>query len=323
MVVFIGLAYLAFGWLILSGPPWLQNRFSTLLGENHSRRLLFAYLRSQAALFPADSDRDGVPDIVERLLKFDSSNPQQFLDFHVALESPGLLALPANGNYMTNFRQVASVTPLLFEPGERRRVRARLLMFGGYATYSPSMKLRLTPHAPGLIALPGGTPSPASLGVPVSADGLLEFDLAVPADAPVPPRQWNHPVERLVDFPVVDIDHAASKTKVGVVAFALTWKKPPVACTVEETLRDDPFLSDARRITPEARAVWMRWPVPEPGGQFVVEATCDESGNEWMPIALCGAPQTWGAVGYIPDRSRPWGPPKFRVVPVSDSRPER
>lgn len=71
MHVFCLIAGIGVGWWIRTWPV----RFETVLGKSRAHRLTLGYARLLDALYPQDSDGDGISDLVEILLHKDPRNP--------------------------------------------------------------------------------------------------------------------------------------------------------------------------------------------------------------------------------------------------------
>lgn len=301
--------YTGLGWLLHTQPRWLVSA----LGEDRLSRWFLAYARSLGTLFPKDSDGDGVADSVEEFFGTDPQNPENHPDLMAVLATPGFLDWSAGVTHFAYFGEGARVARVFVEPGERLRIRARLGFSDGPGVFSRGMSLRVTPRPPALVAVPGGVPSETPVRVPVDRDQIFEFDLLIPVNADA-----SHPFEEVL----VGFENWVSTYSAGSLAFGVVRKKAPVACTATEMPHSDPLWKQAPQWLPEGRVVRLSWPAQNDADMLSVEATCDTSGRVWMPVALCGHGQTGGVFSYLPDRSRRWGSPKFRVVPLEVPPPE-
>jgi len=300
MVALIVVGYVGVGWALWKAHP----RVVKLSGKDHFHRWSMAYARSLGALFPKDTDGDGFADSLEMFLHSNPHDGNAYPECQVhdlAWENAGFVLFAFDG-----FRVWPAI---VLHPGERRRVCARAYMDEKVGAFSPGMKLILTPEAPGVIGLPGGTLSPSPLEVPVAADGLLVFDLSVPLVAVASRASMEL---------AVAIQHPVSGYDVGSIGFGIASEESPRACAVDKVGN---HVSDSWhgmvRVVAGEHIVLLRWPAGSDPALQMIEASRDESGVEWFPLGCCDPSNTSVMVSYDleeSDHRHHWGPMRFRVV---------
>ncbi len=276
-------------WAVRKNPEWLVK----LLGFDRCASLRSVSVCTLGTLLPADSDGDGIADSVERYLGSDPHNPLSHPSVDLSLEDLGF-----------NYLMVA------LQPGDRRRIRARAHIDDGPAVFAPGMRIRFNPEPPGLVCLPGGTPSGNPLLVPVAADGAMEFDLAIRDDA-VPFRPME-PYE-------VEASHPLSDGYAGRLNFDVVWRLPPLACTMKEI----PFTGNVRGSPVDDVKGWrsarLTWQLADSAGTYYIEATREQSGDpQWLVVDLCTGEDHDRKVSYrLSDSDSSYrGPIRFRIIPT-------
>jgi hypothetical protein len=282
--------YVGLGYAVREHRPWVVR----VLGEVRCYELRMAYARVLAGAFPQDSDGDYFPDSVEDYFGASAHPRAGFVS-----RRQGVMPLDSGSE-----AYVFDTPSYFLQPGERRRVRARI-SYGERLDFSPGMQLRLN--------WAGGVYMQWPELLPVGTDGSFEFDLAIPSDGKG--DTWIMAV------------HPISGTSYGGVIVDIVWKLPPVVCTVEEVALDDDMRFHVQHLArgkAKVSVVRLTWPRVENAGRYYVEAMDEEvagGGAEegWFPVRVCGPDVTTCLLGYRYGES--WagreGRLKFRVVPSS------
>lgn len=287
--------YVGLGWVVWTRQPWLAY---SPLGPVRFARLDSAYACALGSAFSKDSDLDGFTDGIELWHRTNPRDPTS-LPPTTVLEILGFRA------YDADLGPSGSIIAL--QPGERRHIRARVgakfqrAVFGS----NTQLRVRLEPEKSGRICAPGGTPSDEPFLVPVSADGVIEFDLALPPEA----ESWI-----VGDFASVVVSHPVSNLDLTELRFTSTWRGAALECQVEKQ-------PNAHDGWSQVRLTWRG--APE---RLFVEATRDESEAQWVIVGYgMGRQPPSMTVAYLLTDADPrfHRPLKFRVVPALPSPPQR
>jgi hypothetical protein len=279
-------AYLGFGWVLWTRQPWI---LSSGLGSERLNHLALAYARAWGGIASADSDGDGPSDGFEAYLQTDPHDaadyPELSLYSAVTCKNPdtGFAARPA----------------VVLQPGERRLIRARFRSWGDRVVFGTGTQflMSLGLNNPGLICLPGGTPSKAPFRIPITTDGILEFELSLPPGTE--PTDPAKPAE-------VHLEASREGFIVAILDYSCQGKGIAVACEVQH-------LSTV--------GLWSRVlvnrPVDSPSGSLLIEAG-GASGEQWFLVGLIRPEEKSVIFTYSLDDVDPRirGPLQFRAVPI-------
>jgi hypothetical protein len=302
-------AYIGLGFVVRARPPWVDN----MLGRERVLALQMSYIRALGGLFPNDNDGDFIPDAVEVYVRSNpessfSHSPTMLINHEWAFETEWR----RNGLEIDEFS--SSYPAFLFHPGERRRIRARLVNLDGQRmTYSPEMQLGLS----------GGLVPPAIPEiVSIARDGAVEFEVAIAEDIVLPNRAPG--VFRPTKM-VMLID-PVTRDQYGHFLIDVVWRQPPIACVVAENPpipRTHPGMVASDRHPTLVRLTWTP-PPPGAADMLYIEAARaggegNKSGEGWFAVACC-QPESRDCVLSYRDwaylRSSGKGALKFRVVPA-------
>jgi hypothetical protein len=294
--------FAALGMLLLClagvmGAGWAVRRPADgvirLIGEERQEHLRGVCARLLGRMFPLDSDGDGIPDLMERYLGSDPENEQ---------ESP-VTGFLVDGQ---NFTIDSGMTRLgfLLQPGEKRRIRARLAFDREPIVVAKGAILTLHAEDPSLICLPGGTPSGDWLPVPAASDGAVEFDLAIPADA------------RASELSIIT-RYAKADLVLGF-PYIVARRGPAVACTWQEAPHDEDAVRQLASHSKGSRVLRLTWPPVSASGIYYLEATRSLSENDWFVVGICPVEGNSMDRVYRADDDAPGerGPIRFRVAPT-------
>lgn len=275
------------GWAV-RGPA---DGVVRVLGEERQEHLRGVCARLLGRMFPLDSDGDGIPDLMERYL---GSNPES------AQDSP-ITGFLIDGQ---NFTIDSGMTRLgfLIQPGEKRRIRARLVFDREPGVVAKGAILTLHAEDPSLICRPGGTPSGDWLPVPAASDGAVEFDLAIPADA----RASVYSI--LAGYGKA---HFAAS-----IPYIVARRGPTAACTWQEVPRDEKSVRELASHSKGSRMLRLTWPPVSASGIYYLEATRSLSDNDWFVVGICPVEGNSMDRVYRPDDDAAGerGPIRFRVA---------
>jgi hypothetical protein len=301
MLLLIAALYIGLGWAIWTGRSWPK----TLFGEYRCARLFSAYAQVMGSVFSGDRDGDGIRDGCEIFFGTDPTSPYDmprtdldYLEYNHAdfvafdlgvIENRPFSDIPLGAD-------PGDMGDVLLQPGERRRIHARIVMDGVLTPFASGSRVRLNPQPFTLVASPGGTPSSDSLLIPVETDGSISFDLCMPLQATAVPKARNS-VEVYAPVPIAD-------KMVGYLRFRCAWLRQPLSPIVKLT-SGEPW-----------SGAHLEWPpVIPPTEALMVEAARDEPGAEWFPIYVYPPTDTSCLIFYNLDK-RTSVSLKFRVVPM-------
>jgi hypothetical protein len=308
MLLLAAACYVWLGWALYKKSPRLRNS----LGEKQFQNLTFAYARALAWLRSKDSDGDGFPDSLEFYLGTNPKDRSSHPPTDFIFDDWGIQFIGVN----TGTSEDVNLFPhFVLQPGERRHIRARLGAreqkgIGPHRlVFSPGMQLLLAPAYPALSCLAGGTPGPNPLLIPVSADGVMEFDLVVP----------NNPDAYDLNAAIgIYAEQPGSRETLGMFSIRIARRQEPIPCKVEEYSSGTSF-----RPPKDMHTIRLTWEPANPKELFFIEATRDETGREWFPIGIgtqSGINPAFVTSYEIMDTPYSHhGPLRFRVIPVKAS----
>jgi len=289
-------AYVGLGCVLWYRPNWCGK----LLGTARVDRLAGSYARALGTIISKGSDGDGITDgwkVYAHVGQLQISGQASWLT--IGPERPGIFPAQFKVQGRDIFYDDAAPEAPLLEPGERRRVRARLRFFGSRPVFVRGMFITLEPSAATRTILQGGFPAEGPLRVPVAEDGSLEFDVEISpaADANNPEAFWT-----------LEAVNGISNLSLGDFRFRIGRRRPPLPCEVK--IEPGSF----REHSPSARLSWQ----PDPAvWMHIVEATRDPDEKVWFTVGRCRdnkAARVYFEYDYFDPRYQ--GPLKFRVVPI-------
>jgi hypothetical protein len=293
------LAYVGLGCVLWYRPLWCRK----LLGTARMDRLEGSYARALGTIISKDSDGDGLTDGWKFYSHFDQPRIPGLANWlAITPESPGIFPAQFQVQGRDIFYDDPAPDAPLLEPGERRRVHARLGFFASRPVFVRGMYITLEPSASTRTILQGGFPAEGPLRVPVAADGLMEFDMEISpaADANNPEAFWT-----------LEAVNGISKDVLGEFRFRIGRRRPPLPCKVK--IQPGSF----RERSPCAFLSWQ----PDPAvWMHIVEATRDPDEKVWFTVGLCRQNKA-ARVEFDYDHFDPryQGPLQFRVVPIEPS----
>ena len=332
-------AYVGLGWAV-----WKRAWPAYHLSRQQFDRLERAYARALSGLLSGDSDSDGIRDGAEI---FWHRNPDSPADTDVDLfpedfrvqdirersNLPGGLPIPFSPSDSSASVMAAlprECEPFQVQPGERRRVRAGMLAFSSFDSFFPRfafadrLPIRLIPAecSEKMVRFPGstlhgsGSPSsgsPPGSPVTMTSGGWVEFEFEVPEGA-------KTDLEKVHDFAAV---HAVRNEPLAGFSFRCVWRWPPQPLVVEKQDLTSPREWSGEVVQDPFQIFQLSWPpVDSRAEAILLEIARDEPNAEFIAIREYPTAETRCVlVRPLPDEDDYRGALKFRIVPISSTRP--